>query len=541
MSRWQTLANWFLRPVAGWITVAASLFLLFAPAWLFGDLLANYRLYSDDFAYVGASRTLNRAFANLFEPHNTHIVPCWRLLTWALVALAGRLANLQVVLAGAAYGILAAVMLLLGHLAARETGRAAAGLAAMAAVGATSLMVSSGTWYSASQTLWAGFGVLVMLWYLQGWRRAGGAWRLVLAGLATWFAAGFWSVGHVAGPVGSVYLWADGRPRCRKAAWLPLTATLLGIAIAMALGGKRINATISFGGRTTLEATKPVQGVYHTLQAIPENLVFANLGLVAETTVVQGAVLTLALLAIWALSLRQRGRPAALECAGATMLLLSFLVEWSVRGYLPFTSLRGLVPWYDAIPDIGFVLFLAGWWGGSVRPVPVRRAAPASRAAVLAILLFELAFLALHEPRVEAYFQTKVPGMTREEKLALPIPSLQHMRAVALAQEKAKWQHRYWMRLDQAESIARSRGIGREAIHQTFGRLVAPEIADVYDAADMLALPWQGTETNPARVAAALGQYVIADPDPTPPNWILRELEKSGYRGPASSASHSKN
>ena len=67
------------------------------------DPIAIYRLYSDDFAYVAASRTFPRTLSNLFVPHNTHIVPAWRLLTWALSAIAGRLANLQLVLAAASY------------------------------------------------------------------------------------------------------------------------------------------------------------------------------------------------------------------------------------------------------------------------------------------------------------------------------------------------------------------------------------------------------------------------------------------------------
>ena len=97
------------------------------------DPLAIYRLYSDDFAYVAASRTLGRTLSNLFVPHNTHIVPAWRVLTWALVAWAGSLEKLPEVLAEASYGILVAVMLLMGRLVARETGRTGLGLAAMAA------------------------------------------------------------------------------------------------------------------------------------------------------------------------------------------------------------------------------------------------------------------------------------------------------------------------------------------------------------------------------------------------------------------------
>src|SRR5271170_5408900 len=51
--------------------------------------LSLYKLFSDDVAYVASSRTWDRTVSNLFVPHNTHIVPSWRLVTWGLVASAG--------------------------------------------------------------------------------------------------------------------------------------------------------------------------------------------------------------------------------------------------------------------------------------------------------------------------------------------------------------------------------------------------------------------------------------------------------------------
>ena len=47
-----------------------------------------------------------------------------------------------------------------------------------------------------------------------------------------------------------------------------------------------------------------------------------------------------------------------LECTGLALVLGAYLVEWTVRGYLPFRSLRTInlgmiVPWYDVVPQIG--------------------------------------------------------------------------------------------------------------------------------------------------------------------------------------------
>ena len=76
------------------------------PAHIPRDPAAIYRLYSDDFAYVSASRTLPRTIANCSCRTTRTSCPAWRLLTWALVAWGGSLENLPAVLAEAAYGIL---------------------------------------------------------------------------------------------------------------------------------------------------------------------------------------------------------------------------------------------------------------------------------------------------------------------------------------------------------------------------------------------------------------------------------------------------
>jgi len=365
----RTLA-WLGRPMGRGSTCVLVAAVCLAPAWLFfdptgylpRDPLAIYRMRSDDFPYCSASRNWTRTVSNLFVPHNTHIVPAWRLVTWGMVAWAGRLSRLPVVLATASYAILVALMMLTGRLVARETGLAWLGLAAMLAVGISPLVFCAATWYSAGQPLWAGLGIEAMLWCLQGWRRLGGWVRLVLASLAAAAAGWFWTVGHLAGPVGAAYLWVDGRSRCRFAAGLPLLASVLAFGVGMGLGGRQIDATISLHGRTTREAFKPVPGVVYTLQAIPENLVLGNLGLIAETTELQGAVLSLALIATWAWSRSPRWRFNPLECAGGVTVLGSYFFEWCVRGYKPYPELRlVVVPWYDGIPQIGAVLFAAGW------------------------------------------------------------------------------------------------------------------------------------------------------------------------------------
>ena len=166
-----------------------------------------------------------------------------------------------------------------------RTGRTAVGLAAMALVGTTSVMLVPATWYSAGQPLWAGFGILATLWYAQSYRRsgesrgAGAGW--MAAGVAGWF----WTIGHVAGPVAAVYLWTDGRRRCRLAAVAPLAATTLAVGLALWPSEAATSTARSASTAATFAtAANPFRACLHTCQAIPENLVFANLGLTVQTT-----------------------------------------------------------------------------------------------------------------------------------------------------------------------------------------------------------------------------------------------------------------
>jgi membrane-bound metal-dependent hydrolase YbcI (DUF457 family) len=495
------------------------------------DPSAIYRLYSDDFAYVAASRTLPLTLENLFVPHNTHIVPAWRVLTWALVAWSGSLVKLPEVLAQAAYGILVAVMLMTGRLVARETGRASMGLAAMAAVGTTSVMASPVCWYSSGQTLWAGFGVLATLWYAQCWRRGASIAALVLAAISAVLAGWFWTIGYVAGPVAAIYLWLDGRRRCRLAAAVPLCGAFLALLTAMALGGAKIDSTVSFHGRTPREAANPLEGLLHTAQAIPENLILGNLGLKTQTTATQGVVISSIVLGTWVFQRwRTRGIRAfnPLECAGAALVMGSYLVEWTIRGYMSFRSLRTIslgmiVPWYDVVPQIGAVLFVAGWCSGprspGSRPAGPRAIAPLTRLGALGVIGLLAVFLVLNRPRVDLLWRNWVPPRSPAEVGIFPTLALQSLRVSTLLLDRADWQRRHLRRLDQVQVVAARLGIGHDGIRSVFGRLNMPELPNVYDAAGLLDLPERGLLMDPETIRRAIAPYVFMETEPRPP-WV---------------------
>ncbi len=402
--------------------------------------------------------------------------------------------------------------------------------------------------------MWAAAGILAALWYAQSYRRGGGWPALVLSGISAGVAGGFWSAGHLAGPVAAVYLWFDGRRRCRLAAAVPLVATAVTVGLFLLLAARPMDSTVSFHGRTVAEAANPVQGLVTTAQAIPHSLVFANLGLDADPSPIQGIMLTLTLLAFWA-SRRWR-RPDAgagswpsfafnpLECAGAATVLGCYLLEWTFRGYLDYEYLRTInpymiVPWYDLIPQVGAVLFAVGWWSGPRRPVrsspsdrarpAVRRPRPAppSRSSALAIATATLVLLVLNRPRVDALIRGTSPPLTASEGENFKIPRLQTMRANVLISDRVDWQRRYLRRLDQAEAVARRLGIGQDGIRAAFGFVFIPGSTgrmlqahrEHYDVAAILDLPPRGRYSDVAGIRAALGSYLIAEPEPRP-KWL---------------------
>ncbi len=516
------LSSWLRRPVGRRTTLVVALLACLAPAYLFADPLRNTWIRGDDWEYVASSRTFDRALANLFRPHNVHVVPVWRLVSWGVVASAGRLVDVRPALAAAAYAVLATTMMLAGRFVARETRRPLIGIAAMIALGSTALMYPAGTWFSASQALGAAIGVLAMLWYLHGWRRSGGAWRLVLAALAALVAGGSWTAGYVAGPVGTAYLLAGRRRGGLAVAAIPLLVSAVAAATIFITCRPAIEeqSAISFHGRKTSEAVRPHLAPLYTIQAIPERLLLGELGLVTAATFEQSAAIMAAIGVAWLAT--RRSAPSPLEAAGASLTVGSYLILWTFRTYLPFSSLRGQLPWYDAIPTVGAVLFASGWWAGLLPPAPPGTAVPIRRSGVVGLVALQAMLLVLHVPRMNDLFvedvQFLLRGMTDDERKHFPIPELKRQWAVYLASAYVVRQDVLFRRLETAERIARSAGIGRRTLRALYGRRIWPN-PPVIDDADLLALPDDGPTTDPATVRALLGPPFAIEPEPKP-FWI---------------------
>ena len=193
---------------------------------LYGSGMWHYALMSSG---LMTSTTLPgagppRHFASMCSRRLTSMsCPCSESRRTYSPSLPAQLEAVPEVFAWASYATLVLAVLLTGHVVARETGRPARGLIAMAAVGFSSVLGPSLLYYAASQALAAGIMILVMLAFFQSWH-VRGSWWLLASGLVAAMAAPlFWTAGYSAGPVGAAYLMADGRRSCQHAAacrWL---------------------------------------------------------------------------------------------------------------------------------------------------------------------------------------------------------------------------------------------------------------------------------------------------------------------------------
>jgi hypothetical protein len=459
--------------------ILVGLMLCVMPLWLWGVPLGWYFLKADDFVYIAWSRSLGALHEHLFRPHNGHVVPLFLLETHALTRVAGSLAGLPVVLAGASYATLVLAMAATGHVVARETGRAACGLAAMAAVGLTSVLGPALLWYAAGQALAAGTMVMIMLAALQAWRTRGSWWRLALGLLSAMAAPLLWSGGYAAGPVGIAYLWADGRRDARRAAAF-LAATSLAVALLVWCVAGRGFAPASHLAARSLNEAMPLDAVVaHSAQAVSEALILNNLGLDAATTAGQALLFCALLAGLWSWSRRRLGscrpgpwpRITPLEAAGAALVVTTFGMIFASRGTeTTFENLRGL-GWYDAMAELGAVLFVAGWCSSSRPSSPTGEIDPPGRLEFLGVVLFVAVMLALQVPRAERV-------IFEYDGMAAPVgphsPGMVPQWTAANLAARAKAQRRALADLDRIERAVRRGELGRAGVHQAIDRVLVP-------------------------------------------------------------------
>ncbi len=479
-----------------------------AAAWLFWDRVLYFAIAGDDFAYLSEARDASNRPAHLFSPHNAHVVPLFRLQTYAAVRVAGSSARLPGVLRVFSLLPIALLTAATGLLAARETRSSAWGWVASALVALSTVMEPSVAWYSAGQTLWAALACVVAIlgWSLRrsGWTRLGTAAGLLATAAAPWY----WAGGYAAGAAGCAYLWCAGG-RARRAAWLPIAASLATAAISFAVAGPALAPARMFEGRAPAEAIRPLAGLADTARAIPEFLVLRNLGLDVPVDKGQGILLCAAFAVVWRATRRRRGLPALtpLEAAGATLVVVPFALAFAGRAYLPFNSLRE-AGWYQSMPQTGWSLLLTGWIAAARGPrasVPAPestpgQARPLTRGGACGVLILIATLAGLQKPRADRLLLASVPPLTPRLARLFPIDELRLSWARFLASMHTDQQAASLAGLDRLEAIARATGVGRDELHRTFGRVTIPgwpPALDQIDALDLLRLPARGVSPIP--------------------------------------------
>lgn len=506
--------GWLDRPAPRpltWLVIAG---LLATPAFLWSDALRSPWLKLDDFVYLAGSRTGADLRANLLLPHNAHVVPLYRLLTAGVLLVSGSLASLPLATTLASYAALVLAMAGVGILVRRETGDGGWGMGAMAVVGLSSILDPTVAWYSAAQALWAGSATVAVLLALEQWKATGKAGWLVLGfGLAA-MAPAIWSGGYVAGPAGSAYLLTSGSRAARRGAAAPILGGVVFLGLSLAATGGGLSGTGRVEG-----SMQPLVGLRHTAQAIPEILVLANLGIDGVTTDHQGLGLLALLTISWWWS-RGRGGLSPLEAAGGTMAILGFGLAYTFRSNYRFDSLRE-IGWYQAIPQLGGVLFAAGWANHRRLSRGWSVSGPIRVASLLGVVASASLLAVIHAPRVERLFLASLPPMSPQEAVGLPSPELKRLWGRYVADERSARQTRYLGRLDRAGAIAESLGASRQAIRGAVELRAGPGMPEAIpglDAAGLLARPdLGGSEIDPSRLRSRLEGLVSVEPIPPSP------------------------
>jgi len=176
------ISAWLDLPVKRPVVLVLVVLIVAAPACLLADWLKNLALHPTDFIYIEEAIDARALRKHLFVPLNTHVVPLFRLYTYAVVQSTDRLEDLPRMLLGASYLGLVATMLLVGRLVRQETERTGPALGAMACMGITTVVLPVVSHYAASQALWSGAAIVATLLgdpclAVQGWNLETGAGR----------------------------------------------------------------------------------------------------------------------------------------------------------------------------------------------------------------------------------------------------------------------------------------------------------------------------------------------------------------------------
>ncbi len=264
---------------------------------------------------------------------------------------------------------------------------------------------------------------------------------------------------------------------------------------------------------------RPIQALLHTAQVLVEACVCGNLGLDVTTTERQAVALLFALAVFHAWSRRGSGPWNSLEGAGATIALGSCLLIYFLRGNQPYSSLRSL-GWYHTIPQVGAILFGAGWLSALGTPATGRM----TLGHAAAVLTLVLVLCVIQFPRAEQQLIQSAPAPAADEARLFPSTALLAGRARYFKSEFHDRQHRALVRLDRLDQLLGALKASPDSLRGVFGRISFPGISEQQHSCDgfSLLLPRARNPDTLAELGSRsmeLVELLRPEPEPTPP-WL---------------------
>ncbi len=194
-------------------------------------------------------------------------------------------------------------------------------------------------------------------------------------------------------------------------------------------------------------------------------------------------------------------------------------MEYTLRGNVQYSRLRSAL-WYHAIPQVGAMLFLAGWWA-ALRADEFGRF---TRGQAAGILSFIVVFYAVHAPREQLQIIASAPPFAPNEAAAFPTSELRLSRALYYKDELHQRQIRALARLDRLDRILARAGASPELLRDALGRVLIPGNDEKQRSTDAFTLLVRRPRNDSQRDALSAHRSEIMDllqPEPEPvPFWL---------------------
>jgi hypothetical protein len=401
------------RRSARFVVLALTLVSITAPLALHQSGMSGYAMSWDDFPLVRDGLHWEQTQRSLWQPFNNHLFPLFRLLTWSVVAAAGRLSAVPDYLFFAWLVGLAVSLLTLYEFVSRETGCTTTGWVAVLLAGMTSTYHLSAGLYATTQIFWAIAFCLIMLVCLQS-MRDGFRWSaLVAAAVVAMLAPAWRTEGVLAGPLGSLYCLSGAigtHARQRAAAIIaPSAGTCMFLAVVFAMCGMDFLGSPGSINGAPLVTFDPIIGAYLTARMATEHLLLWNLGLRGELSTEQFLVLFALLVGVGVFWARRAPRWPLVMC-GLGLMIFSYMLVYTTRGNLALEGVRRS-PWYLIFPHFGWALFVSA----GLAPMVPTQVGVVGTHKLIRVASLGLALYLLHRPVIARMDEPALAASQRRE------------------------------------------------------------------------------------------------------------------------------